>query len=742
MSAASPTPTPVRRASALWISLGLVAITLLVYWRVTGFEFVTYDDPDFITSNPHVQAGLTASSFKWAWHSNVARNWHPVTMLTHMLDCQLYQLKAGRHHLTNLLIHVANTLLLFYVLRLMTGAMWRSAFIAALFAVHPLHVESVAWIAERKDVLSTFFLFLTFWAYVRYAQSDGMRSSKGGGFYALALLFFALGLLSKPMIVTAPFVLLLLDYWPLRRLTIPGRKTQAAAKTVKKNAPALPAKPFFPIGVVVEKIPFLIMSAVLCVVTYSIQQSGGAMQTGRTMAFKSCVENALVSYVRYMGKMFWPRRLAALYLRNGDWPVWSIVACAVVLLAMSILVIRQARRRPWLAVGWFWYLGTLVPVIGIVQVGMQTMADRFTYVPLLGLFIILTWGACELAGKWEWPKTALAGAAVASIMACMALTVRQVGYWKDSETLFKRMIDVTKNNFMAHYNLANVYAREKRYDEADANYIEALQEEPNYADAHNNYAGLLLEEKRYDQAVREYGEAYRINPQFLYLFNYANAMADTASARHDAGEFAEAVRAFKKAQELNPASSDAHHNLAMTWDAQGKPEEAVLEYREVIRLDPSSESAHYNLANDLAHLNKLEEAASEYRGAIQLNPRKTEYYNGLGICYAMQNKIADAVEQFQQALRLQPDNAAANGNMGNALAAENRIDESIPYYLAALRADPNDAQTEFNLGLTYYRQRKPLDAVAHLKQALRIDPNNTQARAALEQVEKESVNQK
>jgi len=742
MSAASPTQKPARSLTPVWIALGLVAITLLVYWQVTGFDFVTYDDPDFVTANPHVQAGLTAASFKWAWHSEVARNWHPITMLTHMLDCQLYGLKAGRHHLTNLFIHMENTLLLFYVLRLLTGAMWRSAFVAALFAVHPLHVESVAWIAERKDLLSTLFLFFTFWAYLRYVQSAGMRSLKGRGFYGLALLFFALGLMSKPMIVTAPFVLLLLDYWPLGRLSMPKQKPPPAAKTVKKFAPAPAAKVAFPVGVLLEKIPFLVMSVVLCVVTYSIQQTGGAMQTGRTQTFVASFENALVSYMRYIGKMFWPRHLAGLYLRAGPWPLGLVVLSALALVVVSIIVIKQARRRPWLAVGWFWYVGTLVPVIGIVQVGMQTMADRFTYVPFIGLFIILTWGACEFARSRRLPEIALGGAALASVAACMVLTARQVGYWKNSETLFKRMVDVTENNFMAHYNLANFYARAKRDGEAQDNYLEALQEEPNYADAHNNYAGLLLEEKHYDDAIQQYMEAVRLNPQYLYVFNYANAMADTASARHDAAEFAEAVRAFKRAQEMNPASADAHNNLAMTLDAQGQPGEAVAEYQAAIQLNPGYESAYYNLANDLAHLNRLDECAAAYRGAIQLNPRRTEYYNGLGICYAMQNKMADAIEQFQQSLRLQPDNAAANGNMGNALAAEGKVDESIPYYLAALRANPNDAQTEFNLGLTYSRQGKNAEAATHLKQALRLDPNNPQARAALQQVEKGGVNQK
>jgi hypothetical protein len=478
MSARKTPPTPAR-PSSLWIAIALALVTLAVFCPVTSFQFVNYDDTDFVTANPHVQAGLTAESFRWAWSSEVARNWHPVTMLSHILDCQLFGLKPWWPHLVNLLLHAANTVLLFSLLKRMTGAFWRSAAVAALFALHPLHVESVAWVAERKDVLSTLFWFLTTWAYLRYAEEFKVQGSRFKVFYGLSLLFFALGLMSKPMLVTLPFTLLLLDYWPLRRMK-PGASVWRLAA---------------------EKIPFFLLSAALCVKTYWVQQQGGAVLRLQDFPLGSRLGNALVSYVRYIELMFWPRNLAGLYLRSEEWPRWEVAPAALLLLAVSALVLTQWRRRPYLAVGWFWYLGTLVPVIGLVQVGMQAIADRYTYVPLIGLFVIVVWGGWDLAGAWRVARFAPAATAIA-LAACAVLTVHQEFYWKDSEALFKRMIDATPNNYMARYNLGNLYSQEKRTNEAISNFTAAIEGEPNYADAHNNLGGIFLEQKRYDEAIQ------------------------------------------------------------------------------------------------------------------------------------------------------------------------------------------------------------------------------------------------
>jgi tetratricopeptide (TPR) repeat protein len=703
-------PVTVRQPSrwtSLWISLLLAACTLAVYWPVTGYQFVSYDDSDFVTANPIVQAGLTVKGFKWVWHSEVARNWHPITMLSHMMDCQLFGVAPGWHHLTNLLLHIANTLLLFHLLKMLTGAVWRSAIIASLFALHPLHVESVAWIAERKDVLSTLFWFLTTWAYVRYTIS------KSKALYALTLFLFALGLMSKPMLVTVPFFLLLLDYWPLRRM---------------EKAKERP-------GLILEKIPFVAMSAALCVITFEIQKQGGAMLTSLNLPFASRLENALISYVRYIGKMFWPHHLAGLYLRSDEWPLWQVSLAALFLIAVSILVVRERVRRPYLAVGWFWYLGTLVPVIGIVQVGMQSMADRFTYVPLIGLFIMVVWGAAEGCQRWRLPNFVPAAISILLLTTCADLTARQVTYWRDSETLFTRMITATSNNYMAHYNLANVYSREKKTDQAMTNYLAALEEEPNYADADNNLGVLLLDQKRYEEALAHYTDAVRISPDYIHYFNLANALADAASARHDSNEFAQAVQTYQRALELNPSASEAYQNLGLTWQAQGRDSEAIGAFEQAVRLNPDFEAAQSSLANALTRAGKLVEASEHYLAVVRLDPSRVESYNDLGICYAMQNKMADAEQQFKQVIRLQPSNAAAFGNLGNALAAQNKIDEAIPYYLGALKLNPNDYQTEFNLGLSLSRQGKRAGAETHYRNALKLNPNYPEAQRALKELE-------
>ena len=515
MSGRKTSPPPARPVP-LWIAIALALVTMAVFWPVTRFQFVDYDDTDFVTANPHVQAGLTVEGFKWIWRSEVARNWHPVTMLTHMLDCQLFGVQPWWPHLVNLLLHAANTLLLFGLWRRMTGAVWRSAAVAALFALHPLHVESVAWVAERKDELSTFFWFLATWAYVRYADlvgtpRCGVRSAQRADptfkfFYFLSLLLFALGLMSKPMLVTLPFTLLLLDCWPLGRMKSGAAFWRLAA----------------------EKTPFFALSAVLCVVTYQVQQHGGAVLRLQDFPLGSRLGNALVSYVRYIERMFWPRHLAGLYLRSGEWAWWQVALAALFLLTVSALVLAQRRRRPYLAVGWFWYAGTLVPVAGLLQVGMQAMADRYTYVPLIGLFVILVWGGWELAGAWGVARFAPAAAA-AALVVCAVLTVHQEFYWKNSEALFKRMIDATPNNYMARYNLGNFYAKAGRTNEAISNLTAAVEGEPNYAEAHNNLGGIFLEQKRYDEALPHYRIAVRLHPEYLYYFNLANALADAAS---------------------------------------------------------------------------------------------------------------------------------------------------------------------------------------------------------------------
>ncbi len=423
------------------VSVVLIMATLAVYWQVQNHEFVNYDDDLYVTDNPHVKAGLTREGAIWAFVATHAGNWHPLTWLSHMLDCEVYGVNPWGHHLTNLLLHIGNTILLFLLFRHVTGAVWRSTLVAALFALHPLHVESVAWVSERKDVLSTLFWLSTMWTYLRHVESPGFR------WYLLALLSFALGLMAKPMLVTLPFVLLLIDYWPLGRLQF-GQSN----RTHESMTPGLQRSSVS--SLIFEKVPFFAISAVSSTVTYIVQLSAGAMPSQDVLPLQVRTANALVSYISYIGKMIWPHHLAVSYPHPGsNLPLWQIAGASLLLVFISALVIRGAGRFPYLVVGWLWYLGTLVPVIGLVQVGSQAMADRYTYVPLIGLFVIIVWGAPNLVRRWRHGRFLLVSSSGVLLLTLMACTWLQTSYWKDSFTLFQRTLDVTADNWRAHNGL-------------------------------------------------------------------------------------------------------------------------------------------------------------------------------------------------------------------------------------------------------------------------------------------------
>ena len=429
----------------------LIAVTLAAFWQVRDHEFVHYDDDKYVMENPHVPTGLTRESIKWAFTATHASNWHPLTWLSHMLDCQLYGLNPRGHHVSSLLFHAANTVLLFLVLRRMTGALWKSAFVAALFAIHPLHVESVAWVAERKDVLSTLFWMLTMLAYLRYVEKPTIQR------YLPVLMLFALGLMAKPMLVTLPFVLLLMDYWPLGRLDNGLSVTRDRLKRYW--------------GLVREKLPLFALTAISCVVTFLVQRHGGAMPDLEWLPLDVRIANALVSYAKYIGKMLLPRHLAVLYpYPSGTLPLWQLAGAVFLLMYVSVMVFRSRQRYPYLAVGWAWYVGTLVPTIGIVQVGKQALADRYTYVPLIGLFIIIAWGVPDLVARWcvvsSWRRRRilLAVSATASILALMTCTWFQVGRWRDRISLYTHALRVTSNNATIHNNLGNALLAEGKID--------------------------------------------------------------------------------------------------------------------------------------------------------------------------------------------------------------------------------------------------------------------------------------
>ncbi|HEY6837876.1 MAG TPA: tetratricopeptide repeat protein [Geobacteraceae bacterium] len=481
-----------RARTILAIALTIV-LTVAVYGRVATFDFVDFDDYQYVTRNPALREGITLRSIQWAFTTFYASNWHPLTWFSHLADVQLFGFNPAGHHLISLLFHTANAVILLVLLRSMTGSLWRSSCVALLFALHPLHVESVAYVAERKDVLSAFFWLLTLAAYLHYTRRPG------GGRYSLVIVAYVLGLLAKPMVVTLPFVLLLLDYWPLRRLAC--REQGARAMSVPR--------------LLLEKVPLIGLAAASSFVTYVAQRQGGSVSSLGGSSLQLHGANALLSYVSYMGKTFWPTRLAAFYPLDPLAVTWPKVAgAALVMIFLTGLFLGLARRHPYVAVGWLWYVGTLVPAIGLVRVGEQAMADRYTYLPLIGLFIIAVWGSADLVARW-WGRrlSALAGAGV--LVAMVFCTWFQVGYWRNSFTLFGHAARVTERNWLAEHNLATAYIDERRYDEAVFHLNEALRYRPAYASAYNNLGNVYVNMGRRELAIENYRKALDVNPDFV-----------------------------------------------------------------------------------------------------------------------------------------------------------------------------------------------------------------------------------
>ncbi len=682
-SARPPLASPLKGLpDSVFLVAGLILATVAVYVPVAGHEFVNYDDPDYLTSNPHVQSGLSWRNIAWAFRTRHASNWHPMTWLSHMLDCQLFGQSSGPPHLVNVGFHALNAALLFLVLRRYTGAFWRSGLVAALFALHPLHVESVAWISERKDLLSGTFFLLTLLAYGAYVRWLGGREAnllKGAVAYGLSLFCFLLGLMSKPMLVTLPCVLLLLDYWPLERL--------ASARST--DVPAEPGQQRSLMHLLLEKVPFFALSLSSSVVTYIAQKHGGAVSTN--LSFGARVANAFVAYVRYIAKVFWPVKLSVLYPHPGSWSIWQVTAACMFLLALTVVALAFVRSHRYLPVGWFWFIGMLVPVIGLVQVGVQSMADRYTYLPLIGLFIILVWtGHGVVMAKPGLRPLFQAGAAV-SLILCVVFTSTQLRYWRNSEALFRHAIEVTKGNYLAYNNLGFYLSNHGKMDQAMEYYRNALAINPKYEDALNNMGYALAAQKNYVEAIGYYEAALRVRPDQVEVHNnLGNALADS-------GRLDEAMKHYLFVLERNPEHAEAHNNLGIALAMQGKLEEAITHFRKAIELKPGYASAHSNLGN----------------------------------AFAVQHKLEPAAHEYQEALRLNPNDSQAHNNFGNVLAEQGRLDEAIAQYHEALHLAPNDAEAHYNLGMALKRQGKREEALVQFREAVRLSPNYTQAKQQL-----------
>jgi Flp pilus assembly protein TadD len=580
-----------NQLSAL-ICLALALVTTALYWPITHHNFVNFDDDDYITNNSHVQAGLTWAGVIWAFQSGAAANWHPLTWLSHMLDCQLYGLNPGGHHSTNLLFHVANTLLLFLLLRQLTGALWRSAFVAALFAWHPLHVESVAWAAERKDVLSAFFWMLALMAYTRYAQKrsrvEGRGSRENSAVpaldsrlwtldYGLALLFFACGLMSKPMVVTLPFVLLLLDFWPLNRFSSFQFQISSSEEPSTLNHQPSTESAF---RLIYEKLPFFALTLAASVVTYFVQTSGRTLWLPAERPFSSRVANALWAYERYISKTFWPADLSIFYPYPHHWPAGLVIGAALLLAIWSGLLIWRARQNPCLFVGWFWFLGTLIPTIGLVQVGSQSMADRYMYIPSVGLFILVVWGFNDFLNwrpHWRRITTFAGGVALAG---CLVGTEIQLSYWQNSIKLFRHAIEVTTDNFVAYTCLGETLNDLGLKKEAMMLCAEAARIAPNSPVAQYNFGMALLQNNRLDEALAHLDAAARLAPHNSEVqYNFGLFLL-----RHNKPD--EAASHFAATLVERPDFAEAHCHLAQALSQQHKFKEAIFHYREALRLKP------------------------------------------------------------------------------------------------------------------------------------------------------------
>jgi tetratricopeptide (TPR) repeat protein len=604
------------------ICLVLAIITFAVFGQTLRHDFIDFDDDDYVYENPVVARGLTFKGLVWAFTRSHAANWHPLTWLSHMLDCQLYGLHPGGHHLTNVLLHVATVILLFLLLRRLTGALWRGAFVAAVFAIHPLRVESVAWVAERKDVLSGLFFMLTIGAYVGYARRPWSLVR-----YGLVALLFAMGLMCKPMLVSLPLVLLLLDYWPLRR-----------AESARR--------------LVMEKLPLLAISVAVCVVTLMTQHASARSTVSFSLALR--MANALVSCMVYLGQMMCPRGLAVLYPYPRDgFPAWEVAAAGTLLASLSAIAWWQRRKQPWIWIGWLWYLVMLLPVIGIIHVGPQAHADRFTYLPQIGIYAAITWLVAEWAAKLHASRAAVAVLATATLGVLFICTWKQTGYWKNSETLWNHALECTTGNYVAYNNLGVILDHQGKVDEAITQYQSALQINPGFSEAHANL-GIAFRHKGNDD---------------------------------------EAITQYQTALQLNPGYALARNSLGNSLRRKGKEDEAMIQYQMALQINPGYAEAHKNLASLLLQKGKVDEAIARYQMALQINPDDAEAHNSLGIILLQKGKVDDAIAHYQIALQINPDFAQGNFDLGAALLQKGETVEALARFQKAVQLAPDDPRS-------------------------------------------------
>jgi Flp pilus assembly protein TadD len=580
------------------ICAGLALAVAAAYWPIWHCGFVEFDDNDYVFNNAAIRHGLNWRAIVWAFTTFHASNWHPLTWISHMVDVQLYGLSPAGHHASSQLLHIANSILLFLLLKRLTRAVWPAAVTAALFALHPMHVESVAWVSERKDVLSTFFWMLSVWSYVRFAEESRLQSPKSNGFYAGSLVFFALALMCKPMVVTLPFLLLLLDYWPLERLR------------------------GWPARVWMEKIPFLILAAAAAIVTVVAQREGKSMLSLTHLSMAMRVENLPIGYARYVGKLFWPRNLVILYPYPPEWPAWEIAGTAIFLAAVTLWVCRRAHSQPFLLMGWLWFLIGLAPVNGLMQTGVQSIADRYTYVPSIGLFIMVVWSFRQFGRR-------AAVLAIAVLVTCFSLTARQVGYWKDTKTLFAHATENTTGNYITSQALGQYLALHGERAKGIEYMEKAVTFAPWFAPAQNDLGRLLFDEGRMDEALPH----------------------------------------LEQAVALKPSAPESHYNLGNALLAKGRVAEALDQFQRQVSLNPDDAVAERHFGTVLLDNNLINDAIPILEKAVLLNPSDAAAHFQLGNAYFRRGSAAGAVSQYEKALQIEPDNYMAGNNLAWILAS-------------------------------------------------------------------------
>jgi tetratricopeptide (TPR) repeat protein len=747
--------------------LGIMAVcyvllfgTLLLFNTTLQNGFLDLDDPDYVTLNTHVLKGVSTEGLRWAFTTGDSANWHPLTWLSLMLDAECYGDFAPGFHFTNNLLHALNAVLAFLVLLKMTRNIWPAAICAALFAWHPLRVESVAWVAERKDVLSGLFFWLTLLAYAHYTERREDKGAKTAGFYVAALLLFACGLMSKPMLVTLPFLLLLLDFWPLQRW-IANDNWVVILKLGR------------------EKIPFFMLSAASCVITFLVQKNWGAVVESEPASER--LANAIVAIVRYAGKFFWPENLAIVYSLPQHWAVSIVTASATLILGITALAITQMRRRPWLFVGWFWLIGMLVPVIGVVQVGLQAMADRYTYLPMVGLQIALLWTLREL----KFPVFLKAAAVSIALAGCVMLTWTQIGFWKSPQTLYAHTLAVTKDNYLADDYLGTALLNSNRFYDAAIYFRRAIELKPDFNDAYFKLGTTLANDGKTADALTTYEQLREINPRYaladynigilllaenrtaeaISCFNSAlgkkkgydpayvalgtaearlqnsaaaigyfqkalalkpdNAVAEynLANALTDAHREQDALSHYQKAVALKPDFADAQCNWGNALGTLGQPAEAMEHFRHALVLDPQNEDACFSLATAFEDLKNVSAAARCYQRVLSLDPQNATAHYNLATIWLNENHCADALEQFTATTALQPDNDSAFLGAGLAEEEMGHSERATEDYRRAIVIAPDNMQAHCCLGIALRRTGKYTEAIAEEESALRLDPH-------------------